>query len=474
MNKRFSARISLALCLALVLQLLVAPAGGLFTKASAAETNGLLYSENFDKYTTSTALSTTPVDGWKTNGSGVSAYIADGKLHFSHSGSTPGIVMLDIEGSENWSNYTLEMDWYYTSSSKYYSGVAYNVQNADNLQKAGLDIYQGNTICTMNGRSNGSWVNDNTVTKSATDKADLTKVSNYRYKIETWNNDGRGTAYSRFSVAPYDAQGNLGEWVEIKTIDEVNAKTWQGSIAVFGNNSVTVSVDNIEVYQTVIYEENFDSYTEKVDLVGGQTVEGWTYTKGNANSSASIANGKLNITQAAASYDYLLLDGYNISGNHMIEADISFLTGIEGKAGSSNPGTWMGLMYLASVTDSKWTFLKGSPTTNCGYWCNGQVNSAWKYDTEGVYKDYSLDHDITLGSTFRLRIVVNEGVATHSYAMIGADGQPGEFKQLWEIDVPKDYESGSIGFLVGRNAATYTADNKIGRASCRERVSLCV
>ena len=61
---------------------------------------------------------------------------------------------------------------------------------------------------------------------------------------------------------------------------------------------------------TVLYEENFDGITERVDLVSGENsgaAEGWTFVKKSSNGAAYIENGKLHFSGSL--YDVIYRTG---------------------------------------------------------------------------------------------------------------------------------------------------------------------
>ena len=74
----------------------------------------------------------------------------------------------------------------------------------------------------------------------------------------------------------------------------------------------------------LLYSEDFDSYTSKVDLANGTNDSGWIYSKKSTNGYAYMENGKLYF--AGSKYDVLYRAGGEVWGNYTVEADISYNT----------------------------------------------------------------------------------------------------------------------------------------------------
>ena len=124
--------------------------------------------------------------------------------------------------------------------------------------------------------------------------------------------------------------------------------------------------------QYLLYSEDFESYTDKVELSNGTNASGWTYSKKSTNGYAYIENGKLYF--AGSKYDVLYrTDGMNWS-NYTVEADFTYLSPTKQSNG------WAGLAFNVSAYN---TYFKSSIGLNNRVSINGLVSNSWKYDKEG-------------------------------------------------------------------------------------------
>ena len=147
---------------------------------------------------------------------------------------------------------------------------------------------------------------------------------------------------------------------------------------------------------TVLYEENFDDITTRVDLVPGENTgaaEGWRFVKNSDSAEAYIESGKLHLY--GNKYDMVILSGKSWS-NYTIEADIYYKT-------ATHSSGWIGMMY--NVQSEK-TFQKAGLTAGKKYSLNGRVNGSWKNDANGVNKGFTLGDDVNFGENMYIAEVL--------------------------------------------------------------------
>ena len=210
----------------------------------------IYYKENFDGITQRVDLvngeNTGVADGWtfvKASDT-AKAYIEDGKLHLY--GNKYDMV---FRTGESWTNYTLEADIYYKSStaSAGWLGMLYNVVDQKNFQKAGLNP---NKKYSLNGKVDGSWKNNtegiNTGFKLGDDVSFGENVP-FRLKVVTYNN----SAILYYALLNEDSTMKT-DYVKLLTIDNIPAETRSGSIGFMTSttNLASVWVDNIKVSET--------------------------------------------------------------------------------------------------------------------------------------------------------------------------------------------------------------------------------
>ena len=193
----------------------------------------------------------------------------------------------------------------------------------------------------------------------------------------------------------------------------------------------------------ILYEENFDSYTTRVDLVDGTNDSGWNYSKKSTNGYAYIEGGKLYF--AGSKYDVLYRAGGEMWGNYTVEADISYNT---------DNANWAGLAYnvqsdtkfqKASVAPGGVVGLNGYDAAYSGGWTNNDDNL-----NKTPLKDLGLSNSFALGQ-MRFKISVHNTSATLWIAQY-TDGVLGSWIKAKEIsNIYEDAQTGSIGFMSSNN-----------------------
>ena len=201
----------------------------------------------------------------------------------------------------------------------------------------------------------------------------------------------------------------------------------------------------------VLYEEDFDDITDRVDLVNGENTgaaDGWTFVKNSSNGAAYIEGGKLHL--AGSKYDVVYRTGENWS-NYTLEADIYY------KSETHDSG-WAGMIYNVQNEN---TFQKAGLNPNKGYSLNGMLNGSWKNNVSGVNRDFKLPDTVTFGKEIpvRLKVVTAENVATFSYAFLNDDGtMKSDYTELLTIDnIIAETLSGSIGFMTSTGSTKFAS-----------------
>ena len=187
--------------------------------------------------------------------------------------------------------------------------------------------------------------------------------------------------------------------------------------------------------QYLLYSEDFESYTDKVELSAGDNASGWTYSKKSTNGYAYIENGKLYF--AGSKYDVLYrTDGMNWS-NYTVEADISYNT--------DNAG-WAALAYNVH-SDTKWQ--KASVSTTGSVGLNG-YNGNWTNNDSKLNKTTLTNMGITNTAAkgqMRFKISVKNTSATLWIAQY-TDGVLGNWSNGFTINnIYEDAQNGSIGLM---------------------------
>jgi len=187
--------------------------------------------------------------------------------------------------------------------------------------------------------------------------------------------------------------------------------------------------------QYLLYSEDFESYTDKVDLSDGTNDSGWIYSKKSANGYAYIENGKLYF--AGSKYDVLYRVDGETWGNYTVEADISYNT--------DNAG-WAALAYNVQ-SDTKWQ--KASVGTSGNVGLNG-YNTKWTNNDSALNKT-QLDKmglaNTAANGQMRLKVSVKNTSATLWVAPY-TDGVLGNWSDGFTIsNIYEDAQTGSIGFV---------------------------
>jgi len=420
--------------------------------AESAETDKMfLLQENFDSYGDVTLTSGSNASTgiyFQQNATTTTAYIKDGRLHLDGSTAKSAYDTLYFEEGLNWTDYTVEADMCVTENTGW-TGLLYRVVNGKTAQKAGINFTNQNKA-TLNGFTDGAWVNDvSGVNKNiiATDSPSLNEM--FRIKIIANGNS------SEFWTARYDSDGNLGEYTKQMAISNIPDTHLSGSVGMMLCNGAKSAVwmDNVTVYcerpldepeekePTILYQENFDSYTGKTNFSNGvnysEAGSGWIYGKNTTNGYAYVENGKLHFS--GGKYDVLYRDGGQTWGNYTVEADISYGANAQDKS-------YIGLMFnVHSATK----FQKGSVAFSTqraslnGYdsgWTNNDTTNKIDCADCGI-NNFSKD------THYRLKISVFNSTAVMYYAEY-TDGVLGDWIKAIEIDnIPKDAQTGSIGFM---------------------------
>ena len=192
--------------------------------------------------------------------------------------------------------------------------------------------------------------------------------------------------------------------------------------------------------QYLLYSEDFESYTDKVELSNGTNASGWTYSKKSANGYAYIENGKLYF--AGSKYDVLYrTDGLDWS-NYTVEADISYNT--------DNVG-WAALAYNVH-SDTKWQ--KASVSTAGSVGLNG-YNKNWTNNDAKLNKTTLENMGLATAAAkgqMRFKISVKNTSATLWIARY-TDGVLGNWSNGFTINnIYEDAQNGSIGFMTSNGS----------------------
>jgi len=417
------------------------------------------------------------------------AQVKDGVL--SVSSPSGGYPLIYVTGKD-FSDYTVELDLTYTdeTASGSWAGLAFNVGGDTTYFNGKVTMANKASI---NGRINNAWgVDVSGHNKGISHAANITTGQTVRFKVVTKANTA--TLY----LAGY-TDGVLGEYSEVMTITNIPEANQSGSVGVNLSNKLTaVTVDNIlvtanpvvhtcqwsetysydethhwqtcgvcyeignkaehsfeadacvcgyvrELAAVVVYEENFDSYTEEIALADGVNYNtGWVYAN-NSEGSAVIRDGKLYVRGSA--YDVLYRDGGSTWGNYTVEADFCYETDNKG---------WGGLLYNVQ---SGTKFQKGSISLSGSAALNGR-DSGWSNDTAD--NKVTMETAPAVGEPFRMKIDVEGRTATLSYAMLNGDGtKKTDYIQLLTIDnIPADAQTGSVGFMTSSGSlSSFWVDN---------------
>jgi len=222
--------------------------------------------------------------------------------------------------------------------------------------------------------------------------------------------------------------------------------------AVIGQEPQAVSVAENKKTEYVLYEENFNDVTQRVDLVSGvnyskTSANGWVYAA-KSSGKAYIEQGRMYF--AGSGYDVLYRDGGQTWGNYVLEADFCYVTENEG---------WGGMLYNVQ---SPTKFQKVSIALDGTAAING-YDSKWTNDSATINK-YNMPSGglrvPNVNEPFRMRVVVENKTATLYYAMV-ENGVPGEFVRIFSMsNMPANAQTGSIGFMTSNGKlGSYWVDN---------------
>ena len=428
----------------------------------------ILYAEDFNSYVNAQEqriTTTNAVGGWilSANEKGdatATVELKDAAMYITPGSETNGNahVQLNVGASKYWSNYTVEADFtQYNALASNWMALAYNSTDRGNHQKGGVD---GN-LYFLNGRVNNSWVNDyingDNHNKDTSEVVAGAKINTtYRLKIENWGMSDTEPGHSRFSIAYYDENGTLGEFTTITEVNNIDKRTYRGSIgiALSSYGKTNAKVDNIIVYKNVdvLYEEDFSDEA---------SLEDWTFT----NAGQKLENGKLYMNNQGNpnSFGFAQLtgvDGADQWDNYVVEADIDYV--------SDTQKRYFGLCYnfVGQENHQKVGIGHYSPYNN--YFINGRLDGEWMNDTGDNHKNNPALGTIVKDGPFRLRIQTynmtgrNTGTTSAYLARINADGSYGDWIEIATVNnITAEQCKGTIAVLLanGQGGAEITVDN---------------
>ncbi len=204
----------------------------------------------------------------------------------------------------------------------------------------------------------------------------------------------------------------------------------------------------------IIYEESFDTVTDRIDLAAGLNYSGaaagWIYSKNSADGSAYLQDGRMYFSGSA--YDVVYRDGGQSWGNYILESDFCYTDDNEG---------WGGMLY--NVQSPK-KFQKVGISTVGSASANG-YDGGWTNNSSSHNKIdmTATEHPIPGKDTpFRMKVVVENKTASFYYAMLDDNGTPkSEYILLKSINnILADAQTGSIGFMTSSDSlGSYWVDN---------------
>ena len=366
------------------------------------------------------------------------AYIENGRLYFS--GSKYDVIYRD--GGETWGNYTVEADLCYTDENEGWGGLLYNVQSGTKFQKAGITLAKK---YSLNGYSNGKWVNDKSgVNKGFTldESVDLRNGTPFRIKVTVYNKS------ASMYYAMLNEDGSMQtNYIHLLTINNIPADAQTGSIGFMlsKDDHNSMWIDNIKCYSETLvsYSENFDSYGDlTLTEDANNSSIGVYFEKSDslASGGAEIKDGVLHLSGGGKDFNAVFFNmGMNWT-NYVLESDFTYVK-------EANNAGWGGLMFRATDIDNFW---KGAINSGGSGSLVSQLNGSW-YKNTNTSQDYS-GGAIDYGETIRIRIVVNEKVA-ELYAAEYVDGKLGEWVHVMttvsEDKFAEAHMTGTIGIIVG-------------------------
>lgn len=209
----------------------------------------------------------------------------------------------------------------------------------------------------------------------------------------------------------------------------------------------------------ILYEEDFNDVTTRVNFVTGENTagatDGWYYTKHNKSTgNVYIENGRMYVT--GDYYDVIHRMGGEAWSNYTVEVDFGYMPDHAG---------WGGICYNL---ESAYKTQKGCVYANNSLYDYVALNGSsamgtWTNNTKGVNSGISVSSTgIMQGKAVRFKIIVQDNRAEYYYAEINDDGsmKTGYIK-LAEIDnIPENNRNGSIGFTTSKGSkASFWVDN---------------
>lgn len=411
------------------------------TNLTTTETEEIIYSEDFDSYGNETIQLETGINYstslfFAKKSSSGAARIENGKLYLSGN----GYDVVYVDGGSTWGNYTVEADITYLANTGW-AGMLFNAQSGTKFQKASLSMANR---AAVNGYNNG-WVNDVNNVNKKNYTTGLSVNQPYRMKIEV--NGRNATLY----YAIYNADGTLPAYTEVMSISNIPSDQLTGSVGFMTSSGAfcSIAVDNIVVKATTpqIFTEDFESYGNMSLTSGSNSVPGIYFQQNSGSASAQIVDGHLVLS--GNNYDQIHFEtGLNWT-NYTLEADMCYL---------SSSG-WGGLLYrTASGTSSQ----KAGLTIANRASLNGFTSKGgWYKDVEGVTKK-NYTTGLSVGTVFRMKIVVHENSSSLYYAIYNSDGSLPEYTYVMSVsdNFPDVHMTGSIGAMTSSGSTcSFWIDN---------------
>ena len=437
---------TLSAILALVMVLGMLPLAALATTAEPAaqaeETRYLLYSEDFDSYTTKVDLANGTNDsGWiyskkSTNGY---AYMENGKLYFAGS----KYDVLYRAGGEVWGNYTVEADISYNTDNAGWAGLAYNVQSDTKYQKASVATGGGVGLNGYDAAYSGGWTNnDATLNKTTLAALGLTNSfasGQMRFKVSV--NNTSATLW----IAQY-TNGVLGSWIKAKEISNIYEDAQTGSVGFMSSNGSlgSIVVDNIKVYadSLVSFTEDFDAYEGTVSLSAGNNSgagkPGVFFHQGNNGATSYIQDGKLYLDASTnkSHYEHIYFTAGMNWTDYVVEMDLC------------TSADWIGMLHRVGGENN---FQKAGVNIGGGTSLYGYTGvGIWQHNS-GVNKGTSTVKPVA-NQTYRLRVTVVGQSATLDIALYDANNILGDYTQVLSAsNLYAEHTKGSVGFMLNQN-----------------------
>ena len=431
------------------------------------EAKHTLMSVNFDKYTSSTTMSTSnKYTNYyiKTSSTGISVKGTEQKLYITGDGNGYGVMYFDVADAVHWDNYVVEVDMCQTNDTGFGS-VLYRVQNLQSFQSGGL---YGNGTAGLKGYWNG-WANDgkDNGILHATSVTDAAANEIRRLKIVV--NEDMADLYVA-SYADNDNTQALGEWEYLMSIDDIADHHEKGSVGFLTAEGASFWIDNLEVYEyTTTYYEDFNSYedvtlAEGADATTGLTVDLNAKTGLETASSVALADGAVVVTgNTADSFDMAWLTAGTNWTNYTYEADVTPLNTVS--------SGWHGLAYrVEDRTLWQRAGMRNNGTTSVINYLGYCQNEKYKtIKTNSVYEGYVKSSNIGFAknTTLRVKVVVeNNCTWLYSASYNATTGILGPYSLHAVLDACQSF-TGSVGMVVG-GARAVKYDNIVVSATTKE------